>query len=62
MGGERKSRNMKQQSHEGNDMAFQPMKYIQDMITTYTRDIALETRQFSEFPTSKLEGRWVIWS
>ena len=38
-----------------NDMYVQPMKYIQD-ITIYTRDIVLETRQFSEFPTSELEG------
>ena len=37
-------------------MSFQPIKYIQDITTPYTRDIALETRQFSEFPTSELEG------
>ena len=41
---------------KANDMAFQPMKDIQDIIATYTRDIALETRQFSKFPTSELEG------
>ena len=47
---------------KANDMDFQPMKDIQDITTTYTRDIALETRQFSEFPTSELEGWWVFWS
>ena len=43
-------------------MYFQPMKYIQDITATYTRDIALETMQFSEFPTSELEGCWEFWS
>ena len=37
-----------------NDMAFQPMKYIQDITIRYTRDVALETRQFSEFPLVNL--------
>ena len=41
---------------KANAMDFQPMKYIQDITATYTRDILLETRQFSEFPTSELEG------
>ena len=47
---------------KSNYMDFQPMKGIQDMTTTYTKDIALETRKFSEFTTSELEGCWVFWS
>ena len=47
---------------KSNYMDFQPMKDIQDITSTYTRDIALETRQFFEFPTSELEGWWVFWS
>ena len=41
---------------KANDMAIQPMKDIQDITATYTRDIALETRQSSECPTSELKG------
>ena len=47
---------------KANDMDVQPMKDIQDITTTYTRDIALETRQFSEFPTSELKVCLVFWS
>ena len=39
-----------------NYMSIQPRKDIQDITTTFTRDISLETRQFFEFPTSELEG------
>ena len=45
---------------KANDMSLQQIKYIQDITTTYTRDIALETRQISKFPTSELEGCWAF--
>ena len=32
-----------------NDIYFQPMKYIQDITATYTRDIALELGNFQNF-------------
>ena len=47
---------------KANDMDFQPIKYIQYITTTYTRYVVLETRQFSEFPTSELQVWWVFWS
>ena len=49
---------MAQYSHEVNDMVFQTMNDMQDIKTTYTSDIVLETRQFWDFPTNKIEGCW----
>ena len=43
-------------------MFFEPMNDIQEIQATYISDIALETRQFRDFPTSELEGSQVFWS
>ena len=44
-----------------NYMAFQPMKYIQDIKVTYTSDISVETRKFWDFAASELEGCQGFW-
>ena len=42
-------------------MDLQVMNYMQDIKTTNTSDIVLETMQFCDFPTRKLEGCRVFW-